>query len=572
MKTLKAKLVIVAASVFALVALCSAGQLYMLDGLRSSNQELEQQARRFSGGVIDLAVQLQAMRFDIVQVQQWLTDISATRGLDELNDGFDLAAEFAQSFEKDSAAARKLASDLGYADVVDGIDRIRGLFPTYYAAGRTMAEAYVQSGPEAGNAFMGSFDEAASSLTEEVDKVFADQVKVLARERAVLDEEAQLSLSAARDATWMNVINIVVVLVGLTALCAGIYRFGLAPLGKLAQALNRITAGDYTGELTESRREDEIGNVAKSILILRDKAAEREQLQAAALHEEQARSQRLRQREAIVAEFRNEVNGLIGQVNENMQRLESTATGLARLAENTDDNARDAAQASQVALDNVQAVAAATDQLSRSIEEINRRLSVTTNVVAEAAETTQQTNVKVARLSDAAEEIGEVVQLISTIAEQTNLLALNATIEAARAGDAGKGFAVVANEVKTLATQTAKATESITAQIAEIQSATGDAAASIQEIARIMGEISQETTIIASAVTEQSSATDEISRSVNEAANGTQTTNAAVAGLAGNAGETTEAASHVTGAVQAVSQRTQGLTHQIEKFISNLSA
>ena len=36
------------------------------------------------------------LKLHVVQVQQWLTDISATRGLDGLNDGFDQAAEHAK--------------------------------------------------------------------------------------------------------------------------------------------------------------------------------------------------------------------------------------------------------------------------------------------------------------------------------------------------------------------------------------------------------------------------------------------------------------------------------------------
>lgn len=38
------------------------------------------------------------MQFDVVQVQQWLSDISATRGLDGLDDGYAVAAESRDSF------------------------------------------------------------------------------------------------------------------------------------------------------------------------------------------------------------------------------------------------------------------------------------------------------------------------------------------------------------------------------------------------------------------------------------------------------------------------------------------
>ena len=40
------------------------------------------------------------LKLSVVQVQQWLTDISATRGLDGLNDGFDEAQNNAVRFNE----------------------------------------------------------------------------------------------------------------------------------------------------------------------------------------------------------------------------------------------------------------------------------------------------------------------------------------------------------------------------------------------------------------------------------------------------------------------------------------
>src|SRR5690606_357715 len=107
---------------------------------------------------------------------------------------------------------------------------------------------------------------------------------------------------------------------------------------------------------------------------------------------------------------------------------------------------------------NVDSVAAATEEMSASIAEINRQVHESTCIANEAVQQAEITDARIGELSKAAARIGNVVNLITSIAEQTNLLALNATIEAARAGESGKGFAVVAQEVKTLATQTGKAT------------------------------------------------------------------------------------------------------------------
>ncbi len=64
-------------------------------------------------------------------------------------------------------------------------------------------------------------------------------------------------------------------------------------------------------------------------------------------------------------------------------------------------------------------------------------------------------------------KIAEVAKAIEEIAFQTNLLALNAAVEAARAGEAGVGFAVVADEVRTLARRSAASANSTRTMIEE---------------------------------------------------------------------------------------------------------
>jgi chromosome segregation ATPase len=171
----------------------------------------------------------------------------------------------------------------------------------------------------------------------------------------------------------------------------------------------------------------------------------------------------------------------------------------------------------------IQTVAAASQQLASSIEEIGRQASVSATMSSDAMGKAKVVVAAFGELSKSAEQIGTVVALINDIASQTNLLALNATIEAARAGESGKGFAVVAGEVKHLANQTAKATEDIGSQVAAIQSATARTADAIRSIADSVLNVNEVAGAIASAVTEQSAATQEIARSVERVSGSTAT-------------------------------------------------
>ncbi|MEI6714304.1 MAG: methyl-accepting chemotaxis protein [Verrucomicrobiota bacterium] len=169
---------------------------------------------------------------------------------------------------------------------------------------------------------------------------------------------------------------------------------------------------------------------------------------------------------------------------------------------------------------NLQSVAAATEEMNVSINDIARNAAQASTVATRASAVAKETTSAVTQLGSSSHEIGEVISVITQIAEQTKLLALNATIEAARAGEAGKGFTVVANEVKELAKQTAVATEEIREKINSVQSDTEIATTKIAEIAAIISEITMIQMAVAAALDQQAVTTLEISKNVQEAAAG----------------------------------------------------
>ncbi len=187
-------------------------------------------------------------------------------------------------------------------------------------------------------------------------------------------------------------------------------------------------------------------------------------------------------------------------------------------AERTGNQSQIVTRTAETTSHNVDAVAAATEELAATASEIGVQVSQTSSAAESAVEATRRTRSSVQALARSADGIGQVVSLISTIAGQTNLLALNATIEAARAGEAGRGFAVVATEVKDLATQTAKATEEIAGQIAAMRAATHEAVSAIEEIGGTIEQVHGIALGVAAAVEEQQVATQEIARSIAEAA------------------------------------------------------
>jgi methyl-accepting chemotaxis protein len=344
------------------------------------------------------------------------------------------------------------------------------------------------------------------------------------------------------------------------------------PIAAMTGVMGRLADGDHGVEVPATERHDEIGLMAKAVLVFKEnmiKAKEFAAREAEAQKQREARAQAI---EKLTGDFDKDASDVLKTVASSATEMQATAQNMTATAEETSRQSTAVAAASEQASTNVQTVASAAEELSASVSEISRQVAQSAQIANKAVTEAESTNAQVQGLAEAAQKIGDVVNLINDIAAQTNLLALNATIEAARAGEAGKGFAVVASEVKSLANQTAKATEEIGAQIAGIQSSTRQAVGAIGGIATVIREINEIATTIASAVEEQGAATQEIARNVQQAAAGTAEVSSNISGVTEAASSTGAAAEQVLGVATELSTQSEVLRSKVETFLAAVKA
>ena len=279
------------------------------------------------------------------------------------------------------------------------------------------------------------------------------------------------------------------------------------PILKMVSAMGQLASGDHSVEVPATDKKDEIGLMARAVLIFKEnmiKAKELAAKEAEAIKERVARAARVND---LTQAFDADISTVLKSVASASTELQATASSMTATAEETSNQATAVAAATEEASANVQTVAAASEELASSVTEIGRQVTQSATIAQKAVAEAELTNTTVQGLFNDAASIGDVVKLISDIAGQTNLLALNATIEAARAGEAGRGFAVVAAEVKSLAEQTAKATDQISAQVLSIQTSSSEAVSAIKGITATINQMNEIASAIASAVEEQGSAT-----------------------------------------------------------------
>jgi methyl-accepting chemotaxis protein len=165
----------------------------------------------------------------------------------------------------------------------------------------------------------------------------------------------------------------------------------------------------------------------------------------------------------------------------------------------------------------IESVAAGSEEMSASIQEISQTMVNSRKKASEAVQQVESADLQAQRLTSAAQSMEGITELISNITGQINLLALNATIESARAGEAGRGFAVVASEVKGLANQAKGATDKISAEIASLSEISKDVVGALNAIKGAIEHVNEFVTNTAAAVEEQSAVTGDMSSNMQKA-------------------------------------------------------
>ena len=286
------------------------------------------------------------------------------------------------------------------------------------------------------------------------------------------------------------------------------------PIRSITSIMRELADNHLDADVSYQDRKDEIGNMAEAVQVFKDNAIERVRLEADAAEQAKQEIERVARVDELIAEYENTATTVMDAVVDGSHNILEIANSMGGSINKTSSGSLEVAEASLSTSHDVESAAAATAELSASIQEISRQVTQSSPVANSAVREAEEVNTKIQGLNNAAQKIGDVVSMITDIAEQTNLLALNATIEAARAGDAGKGFAVVASEVKNLANQTSKATDEISEQIGKVQAETRESMDAIQNVTNTITNIDEIVTSISAAVEEQSAATSEIAQTV----------------------------------------------------------
>lgn len=235
-----------------------------------------------------------------------------------------------------------------------------------------------------------------------------------------------------------------------------------------------------------------------------------------------------------VAEMEECNQNLNKRTEQQASSLEEAASSMEQMTTTVRQNAGNADQANQLAVD-------ARGQADAGVA-----------VVATAIKA-------VGEINESSKKIGDIIGVVEEIAFQTNLLALNAAVEAARAGDQGRGFAVVAGEVRSLAGRSAVAAK-------EIKGLIRDSMQKVEEGASLVSASGQTLQHIVASVKKVSDIIAELAIGSQKQLSGIEQVNSAVAQVDQMTQQNASLVEQASAASKSMASRSQNMSDMIGRY------
>lgn len=464
-----------------------------------------------------------------------------------------------QNFNKNMTAIQKLSPSFA-AQVQDLQQRGNDLF------GKTCAKS-VQMAADYGNVA------GQSVLMQGCLQSFAPYEQDLATTRTTIIDSAADKFTAlsrrAQTMMWVSMLFLVLSIIVVTGISSMIIVSSITkPMNRLCDAVKRLSKGDFSTQIPEADRRDEVGQMANAVMVFKENGIERLRLEQAAT---QARADMEAERsrsEAVLAEqnrvqsqavgalatgleqlasgdlmfritqefsteyekLRLDFNRAIDALQHTMQRISENAAGVRSGAGEITQSADDLSRRTEQQAASLEETAAALDEVTATVKKASEGANEARGLADEAktdaersGDVVNKTVVAMGEIESSSKKISNIIGVIDEIAFQTNLLALNAGVEAARAGDAGRGFAVVATEVRALAQRSADAAKEIKSLIiasgTQVESGVKLVNETGQALGRIVDQVARLNVLvtgIASSSKEQATALEEVNSAVNQ--------------------------------------------------------
>ena len=297
--------------------------------------------------------------------------------------------------------------------------------------------------------------------------------------RAVIDQVVKLAEAASAEAESASQRQGFLALAWVLSLVAGLFaiiaigmvainRWVLRPLNGLTGVMRQLAAGNLSVAVPSQDRSDEVGHMARAVVVFRDAAVEKVQLEEAASEQRvqsetdqrrnaQAQASAAEEQARVVralaeglgrlsagdltfrlsdgftnayAQIRDDFNEAIAQLQETIGAIAAATHEVSNTAAEISSSTTDLSQRTEQQAASIEETSASMEQISVTVKnnagnarEANRFAGNAREVADRGGDVVKQAVSAVAQIEESSHKISDIIGVIDEIARQTNLLA-----------------------------------------------------------------------------------------------------------------------------------------------------
>lgn len=342
------------------------------------------------------------------------------------------------------------------------------------------------------------------------------------------------------------------------------------PLTQITNAVRAVARGDWKSEVSGADRKDEVGDIARAVIVLQRTLQERDRLRSDVAQAETIKKRREMLEDAI-KRFDRLMRSMLLSVSDTVESMDETARDLARMSVVAEGEAAEAAFVSEHTVSNVSDLRGAAERLNLSISETVQQIKQTMDILDRSSALATDASARAETLSETATHLDEVSATIKQVAATANSLALGATMQLAR-GDDPEKFAALVSDMRNFADFISAANQDAGDRLAALRHATGDTAGSTREVAQKLQLVLQQTKMISFAIQQQEATAREVASNMLAATNGTVDLSSSVDRLRGTIEEARGASTKVIEKAANMADEAHRLDSTVKSFLREVTA
>jgi methyl-accepting chemotaxis protein len=370
-------------------------------------------------------------------------------------------------------------------------------------------------------------------------------------------------------AKWLFfVATISLAICGLITLTAT--RRLIGPMTHITQAVRAVALGDWKADVPGRDRKDEVGEMARAVVLLQQSLKDRDRMQEE-YETVEAVNKRYDNVEHALKRFDREMRSALLSVTDAVEAMDEKSRELASVTTTGQGEADETAFVAESLRKHMDSGVIAAEQMTASLKDMASLIRDMAASIMESHSAARKANESTAELAKAGHQLEDVKNYTAEILQRTSLLGLNSVFHSARTVNCDDDYDGMASDMEILSGRISKADKELRAKSEQINHASEKACQLVAAVGARINTVVENTDALTDCMTRQSEVIGDMESCLEVALANIGNVTASAARLRATIGEAQVTSETVVSQAVDVADEARRLDTTVKTFLANMA-